>query len=87
MREQTAAEAFRELVTGRIEETKGIPWKISRISGHDSRLVNGIPYCSVEVTFATGVKYGVEAFGDESIELRKAAMGMKAAEGMPIVIA
>lgn len=87
MREKTATEAFRELVTGRLEETRGIPWKISRISGHDSRLVNGIPYCSVEVTFATGVQYGVEAFGEEGIELRKAAMGMKAAEGMPILIA
>lgn len=87
MRERTATEAFRDLVTGQLPETRGLPFRVTRISGRDARLVNGIEYCSVQVTFAGGVQYGIEGFGEDGMELRKAASSMKEmSERMPILI-
>jgi hypothetical protein len=37
-------------------------------------LENGIGYCFVEVTCDGGEQYGIQAFGDEAVELRKEAL-------------
>jgi hypothetical protein len=34
-------------------------------------VINGIEYCSVEVTCDDGSQYGIQAFGDEAIDLYK----------------
>jgi glucose-6-phosphate isomerase len=61
---------------------------VTRLSKEDARSMNGLTYCSVQVTFANGVEYGIEAFGEEGVELRKEAMSMKEmSERMPILIA
>ena len=88
MHEKTATDAFRELVTGQLPETRGIPYRVTQLSDRDARLANGIEYCSVQVTFSSGIQYGIEAFGEEGIELRKAASSMREmSERMPILIA
>jgi len=88
MHERTATDAFRELVRGEMPETKGISYRVTRLSGQNARTPNGLDYCSVEVTFANGVQYGIEAFGEEGIALRKVASRAKEiSEHMPILIA
>jgi glucose-6-phosphate isomerase len=88
MHERTATDAFKELVSGGIPEIRGLSYKVTRLSKEDARSMNGLKYCSVQVTFANGVEYGIEAFGEEGVELRKEAMSMKEmSERMPILIA
>ena len=41
---------------------------------HDASLENGIEYCLVEVTCDNGEQYGIQAFGEEAIELHKEAL-------------
>jgi hypothetical protein len=42
---------------------------------HDgSKLENGIQYCVVEVTCDNEEQYGIQAFGEEAIELRREAL-------------
>jgi len=88
LHERSAADALRELVSGKYPETSGLSYRVTRLSEEDAHLKNGVEYCSVEVTFANGVQYGIEAFGDEGARLRKEAMSMKEmSERMPILIA
>ena len=68
-RERTTVDAFRELVEGRIEETRGLQWKVTRLSDGKKRLSNGVEYCFAEITLENGTQYGMEAFGDEAIAL------------------
>lgn len=42
---------------------------ISGFSNNGSRLGNGSDYCLVEVTCNTGVQYGIQAYGEEAVEL------------------
>jgi hypothetical protein len=39
-----------------------------------SHLVNGVEYSFVEVTCNDGIQYGLQAYGDEAVELHKAAL-------------
>ena len=48
--------------------------RITKLSSDVSHLENGIGYCFVEVTCDGGEQYGIQAFGDEAIELRKEAL-------------
>jgi hypothetical protein len=81
-------DAFRELVSGELPETRGLSYRVTRLSEKDARSTNGLEYCSVEVTFANGVQYGIEAFGEEGAKLRKEAMSTRVmSERMPILIA
>lgn len=68
-KERTPVDAFRELLYGEYEETKGIPWRITNLTGDKTFLSNGIRYCFVEVTFANGVQYGTEAYGEDALAL------------------
>jgi hypothetical protein len=38
---------------------------------HITHTINGIEYCSVEVTCDNGSQYGIQAYGDEAIDLYK----------------
>jgi hypothetical protein len=37
-------------------------------------MTNGIRYCAVEVTCNGNVQYGIQAYGEEAIELHKEAL-------------
>lgn len=70
---RTVVDAFRDLVGGRIEETRGLEYKVTRLSDGKTRLSNGLAYCFAEVTFANGAQYGTEAFGDDAMALHMEA--------------
>lgn len=89
-RERTIVDAFRELVGGRIEETGGLKWKVTRLSDGKTRLTNGVAYCFAEVTFANGTQYGMEAFGDEANALHLEAstyVNDQSGQEMPLLLA
>jgi hypothetical protein len=46
---------------------------VSRISARNGRMQNGIAYCTVQVTLASGEEYRIEAYDEEAGELFKAA--------------
>ena len=72
-KEKTPVDALREVVTGRYEETRGLPWSVTKLSMDKTMMSNGIEYCYAEVSFANGIQYGIEAFGEEAEALRKEA--------------
>jgi hypothetical protein len=37
-------------------------------------LRNGAEYCFIEVTCDDGIQYGIQAYGDEAVELHKEAL-------------
>ena len=45
--------------------------QITKKSQNICHVINGTEYCSVEVTCDDGSQYGIQAFGDEAIELYK----------------
>ena len=47
---------------------------ITKISQNISHLSNGIEYCLIEITCDDGIQYGIQACGDEAIELHKEAL-------------
>jgi hypothetical protein len=57
-------EAVKELIL--VAENGGY---VSWISDKDSRLINGLDYCLVEVTCRSGAQYAVQAYGDEALKL------------------
>ena len=48
---------------------------VTDISTSLSHLTNGIEYSFVEVTCSDGSQYGLQAYGNEAIELNKLAAG------------
>jgi hypothetical protein len=50
---------------------KNVHCHITKKSQNICHVINGIEYCSVEVTCDNGSQYGIQAFGDEAIELYK----------------
>jgi hypothetical protein len=50
---------------------KNIHCHITKKSQNISHMRNGIEYCSVEVTCENGSQYGIQAYGDEAIDLYK----------------
>lgn len=65
--------AFEEVVSGKESGSLGSVCRIRRISKDDARLKNGIEYCFVEIACSNGIQYGIEAFGEEALELRRGA--------------
>lgn len=47
--------------------------QITEITASLSCLANGIDYSFVEVTCSDGVQYGLQAYGNEALELNRAA--------------
>lgn len=71
-------EAFEEVVSGKEEGNLGSICRLIRISKDNVTLGNGMKYCSVEITCSNGIQYGIEAFGEEAIELRRRAAAASA---------
>lgn len=46
---------------------------LSEISVSLSRLSNGLEYSFVEITCSDGAQYGLQAYGEEALELNRAA--------------
>lgn len=46
---------------------------VSQISAKSGRMQNGITYCIVQVLFANGDEYRIEAYDEEADELYRAA--------------
>lgn len=47
---------------------------VSEISTSLSQLANGIDYSFVEVTCSDGLQYGLQAYGNEALELNRMAL-------------
>ena len=47
---------------------------ITKIPHNVTNLSNGLDYCLVELTCDNGIKYGIQAYGDEAVELHKEAL-------------
>jgi hypothetical protein len=61
---KSSIDAVKELIL--VAESDGF---VSYISNKDSRLMNGINYCLVEVTCRSGAMYIIHAYGDEALKL------------------
>ena len=48
--------------------------RITRLSKDITVLRNGAEYCFIEVTCDDGIQYGIQAYGDEAVELHKEAL-------------
>jgi hypothetical protein len=48
--------------------------RITSIPQNMRYMTNGIEYCAVEVTCDGNVQYGIQAYGEEAIELHKEAL-------------
>jgi hypothetical protein len=49
-------------------------YQITEISTSLSHLTNGIEYSFVEITCSDGIQYGVQAYGQEALELNRVAL-------------
>ena len=48
--------------------------QITEISTNLSHLTNGIEYSFVEITCIDGIQYGLQAYGQEALELNRVAL-------------
>ena len=48
--------------------------RITKIPQNILHMVNGIEYCAVEITCEDTMQYGIQAYGEEAIELHKEAL-------------
>jgi hypothetical protein len=71
-------DAFEEVVSGKGEGNLGSSCRLIRISKDNVTLGNGMEYCFVEITCSNGIQYGIEAFGEEAMELRRRASAASA---------
>jgi hypothetical protein len=58
----------------RCESHSGLVCHITKMSRTVAYLQNGIEYCHVEVTCEDGEQYGIQAFGQEAVELHNEAL-------------
>ena len=49
-------------------------YQITEISTSLSHLTNGIEYSFVEITCIDGIQYGLQAYGQEALELNRVAL-------------
>ena len=47
--------------------------QITKMSNNISYLTNGLKYYCVEVTCSDGIQYGIQAYGEEAVDLYNAA--------------
>src|SRR5919109_4598020 len=66
--------ALRELLVPSANLSYSSSCSITKISQNISCLSNGIEYCLIEITCDDGIPYGIQACGDEAIELHKEAL-------------
>ena len=52
---------------------KKVSCQITKMSNNISYLTNGLKYYCVEVTCSDGIQYGIQAYGEEAVDLYKAA--------------
>jgi hypothetical protein len=48
--------------------------QITQITPNLSHLANGIDYSFVEITCSDGIQYGLQAYGNEALELNRVAI-------------
>ena len=48
--------------------------RITKIPQDILHMVNGIEYCPIEITCDDATQYGIQAYGEEAIELHKEAL-------------
>jgi hypothetical protein len=48
--------------------------RITKIPQVIPHMINGIEYCAIEITCDDGPQYGIQAYGEEAIELHKEAL-------------
>ena len=48
--------------------------RITKIPQNILHMINGIEYCAVEITCDDATQYGIQAYGDEAIELHEEAL-------------
>jgi hypothetical protein len=56
------------------ERHSGLACHITKMSRTIAYLQNGIEYCHVQVTCEDGEQYGIQAFGQEAVELHSEAL-------------
>jgi hypothetical protein len=78
---RSAVDALQDLIRTKSDGSK-VSCRVSRISRQNTRLINGIEYCSVQVSCTDGVQYGLEAYGQEALDLHREASQAKRPEGM-----
>jgi hypothetical protein len=52
---------------------KKVSCQITKMSNNISYLTNGLKYYCVEVTCSDGIQYGIQAYGEEAVDLYKVA--------------
>ena len=48
--------------------------RITKIPQNITHMINGIEYCAVEITCDDGTQYGIQAYGQEAIDLHKESL-------------
>src|ERR671922_2933907 len=66
--------ALRELLVPSSNLSYSSSCSITKISQNISCLSIGIDYCLIEIPCDDGIQYGIQACGDEAIELHKEAL-------------
>lgn len=66
--------ALQKLLQQQSERHSGPVCHITKLSRSVDYLENGIEYCHIEVTCEDGEQYGIQAFGEEAVELHNAAL-------------
>jgi hypothetical protein len=74
-----SVDALRRLLsTGRSSPSS--PCRITKIPQDILHMTNGIEYCAVEITCDDATQYGIQAYGEEAVELHKEAFRQYALE-------
>lgn len=60
--------------------------QITEVSTSLSHLTNGIEYSFVEITCVDGIQYGLQAYGQEALELNRVAVENLPKEQMPPMV-
>jgi hypothetical protein len=70
----SSVDALRELLVPGLSPRVYESCRITHIPQNIRHMENGIEYCAVEVTCDCNVQYGIQAYGEEAIELHKEAL-------------
>ena len=65
--------ALQRLLSTNLSSSSG-NCRITKIPQNITHMINGIEYCAVEITCDDGTQYGIQAHGEEAIELHKEAL-------------
>jgi hypothetical protein len=61
-------------------------YQITEISTSLTHLINGIEYSFVEITCSDGIQYGLQAYGQEALELNRVALENIPKKQMPPMV-